>query len=75
MVYAPSEVSLLQFYENIEYSDPSKTYVGQSPIKVVRLKVPTNLLLTETALLDKKYLKVLYNGDEWYVDEDDVSKL
>jgi len=75
LVYAPSEVSLLQFYENIKYDDPSKTYVGQSPIKVVRLKVPTNLLLTETALLDKKYLKVLYNGDEWYVDEDDVSKL
>jgi hypothetical protein len=75
LVYAPSEVKLLQFYENIDYGDPTKTYIGKSPIKICRLPAPTNLLLTETKLLDKKYLKVLYDGDEWYVDENDINTI
>ena len=74
LVYAPSEVSLLKFNDNIKHEDITKTYVGPSPIKILKLKVPTNLLLTETSLLDKKYLKVLYKGDEWYVDESDINK-
>ena len=75
LVYVPSEVSLLQFNDNIEHLDPEKTYVGPSPIKIHRLKMPTNLLLVGPILLDKKYLKVLYNGDEWYVDKGDVNKI
>tara|TARA_R110000851_G_C12632893_1_gene518049 strand:- start:196 stop:462 length:267 start_codon:yes stop_codon:yes gene_type:complete len=75
LIYAPSEVQLLQFDDIIIKFDPSQTYIGPSPIKVFQLKRPTNLLLTETSMLDKKYLKVLYNGDEWYVNEKDVSEI
>jgi hypothetical protein len=74
LVYVPSEVRLLQFHD-IDYFDPKKTYVGKSPIKVCRLPSPGHLLLTGTTLLDKKYLKVLYNGDEWYVDENDINTI
>ena len=67
LIYAPSEVQLLQFDDIIIKFDPSQTYIGPSPIKVFQL--------TETSMLDKKYLKVLYNGDEWYVNEKDVSEI
>jgi len=75
LVYVPSEVRLLQFLDVDYIVDPKRTYVGKSPIKVCKLKAPTNLLLTGTTLLDKKYLKVLYNGDEWYIDENDINTI
>ena len=75
LVYVPSEVRLLQFYEIDPQFDPQLTYVGKSPIKVCRLPSPGHLLLTGTTLLDKRYLKVLYNGDEWYVDESDINTI
>ena len=75
LVYVPSEVRLLQFLDVEGIVDPRRTYVGKSPIKVYKLKAPTNLLLTGTTLLDKKYLKVLYNGDEWYIDENDINTI
>ena len=36
---------------------------------------PTNLLLASNSLTDKKYLKVLYDGDEWYVDRADINEI
>jgi len=74
LIYVPSEVRLLQFHD-VEHSDPKKTYIGKSPIRICRLPAPTNLLLTETRLTDKRYLKVLYNGDEWYIDENDINTI
>jgi hypothetical protein len=76
LVYVPSEVRLLQFHDiPNEWHSPNDTYVGPSPIKMHRLEKPTNLLLLETDLLDEKYIKVWYNGGEWYVDKDDISYL
>jgi len=70
LVYAPSEVRLLKFHDE-EYTEyPSRR---NTPTKVYRLKAPTNLLLTEAKTTYEKYLKVLYDGDEWYVDENDVN--
>jgi hypothetical protein len=73
LVYAPSEVRLLKFYDE-EYTDYPHIY-SETPTKVYRLKTPTNLLLTETKTAYKKYLKVLYDGDEWYVDENDINTI
>jgi hypothetical protein len=77
LVYAPSEVRLLKFNDP-DYSEytkgilpPDTSYI--TPIKVCRLKAPTNLLLTETMMAYQKYLKVLYDGDEWYIDKNDIN--
>ena len=73
LVYVPSEVKLLQFHDvGIEWKDPYETYIGPSPIKIHRLEKPTNLLLIEDNVLDEKYIKVWYNGAEWYVDKRDI---
>ena len=74
LVYIPSDVKLLQFHENIEHIDPEKTYVGPSPIRVCTLEKPTNLLLIDLGKNGEKYVKVLYDGTEWYVEKQDVSK-
>jgi len=74
LVYVPSEVKLLQFHDiGLESIDPHKTYIGPSPIKVHRLEKPTNLLLMENNLSDEKYIKVWYNGSEWYVNKNDIN--
>tara|TARA_R110000824_G_scaffold67377_8_gene174601 strand:+ start:41393 stop:41647 length:255 start_codon:yes stop_codon:yes gene_type:complete len=75
LVYVPSEVRLLQFNDTIEYFNPEETYIGPSPIKMHQLKRPINLLLMETNLLDEKYIKVWYDGGEWYVDKSDVNNI
>ena len=74
LVYIPSEVVLSQFNE-IDDIDLEKIYIGPSPMKILRLERPANLLLTEIKLLDKKYVKVWYNGEEWHVDKHDVNML
>jgi len=73
LVYVPSEVKLLQFHDVGIEIDPRKTYIGPSPIKVHRLEKPTNLLLMENNLSDEKYIKVWFNGSEWYVDKRDIN--
>lgn len=68
LVYVPSEVVLLQFYEE----EKARRSV---PVKVHRLERPTNLLLMEANLENEKYVKVWHRGDEWYVKRCDISDI
>ena len=73
LIYVPSEVQLLQFTDlGDKHLDVEVTYVGPSPIKTYRLEKPSNLLLIENDTHDVSYVKVLYNGEEWYVSKKDI---
>jgi hypothetical protein len=74
LVYIPADVKLIQFHDNIKHINPKETYIGASPVRVYTLKKPSNLLLVDLGKLGEKYIKVLYGGDEWYVEKQDVSK-
>lgn len=75
LVYAPSEVRLLKFHER-ELREPELRHVlTEVPTRVHQLKSPTNLLLTQTSTPYGNYLKVLYDGDEWYVERKDINTI
>ena len=74
LVYIPADVKLLQFHDNVKHINPAETYIGPSPIKIYTLKKPNNLLLVDLGETGERYVKVLYSGDEWYVEKQDVSK-
>lgn len=66
LLYIPAEVMLTQFHANI---------LGLNwPIKVCTLQKPSNLLLVDLGDHGEKYIKVLYDGAEWYVEKQDVNK-
>lgn len=76
LVYAPSEVKLLKFHEHEHSSAPQLQRMAMKvPARVHQLKAPTNLLLTQTKTPYGDYLKVLYDGDEWYVEEKDINTI
>jgi len=76
LVYAPSEVRLLKFHEQENFSGTQlQRMAAKVPTKVYHLKAPTNLLLTQTSTPYGNYLKVLYDGDEWYVERRDINTI
>ena len=75
LVYLPAEVKLLQFNKSIADIDPDKTYVGPSPMKVKKLSKPTSALVVEINAEDTQFYKVLYEGQQWYVDKKDIGEV
>ena len=75
LVYLPAEVTLMQFNKNINDIDPEKTYIGPSPMKVKKLKKPTSVLIVEINADETHFHKILYEGQQWYVDKKDVGEV
>lgn len=76
LVYAPSEVRLLKFHDQEQRDGPQlQRMLTKVPAKIHHLKTPTNLLLTQTNTPYGNYLKVLYDGDEWYVEKKDINTI
>ena len=76
LVYAPSEVRLLKFHEHDRLTTTQlQRGAMKVPTRIHQLKAPTNLLLTQTRTPYRDYLKVLYDGDEWYVEEKDINTI
>jgi len=66
LVYVPSRVELYKF---VDSADVGPTYAGFK--EVHHLDKPMNLLLLENTS-EHKFVKVWYNGEEWFVDKTDV---
>ena len=74
LVYVPAETTLVKFNKEVENIDIplDKTYIGPSPLKVNKLERPMYLLLVESGLIEEKYIKVWYAGEDWCVRHKDV---
>ena len=74
LVYIPAETMLVKFNKDIETLDIplDKTYIGPAPLKINKLKRPQYLLLVEEELVEEKYIKVFYAGEDWCVQKKDV---
>ena len=73
LIYAPADVMIMKFNENIKRLDTTKTYIGPAPIKVHHLAKPMRLLVVETESTEEKYLKVLFNGAKWHINKSDIA--
>ena len=71
LVYVPAETRLLQYNKEINDIDPEKTYIGPAPIKFDTSNKPLNLLLLEVDT-DNSHVKVLYQGEEWFVEKKNI---
>ncbi len=69
LVYVPSKVELYKFNESV---DIGPQYFGFKQVEI--LEKPMNLLLLESTS-DNKFVKVWYDGEEWFVDKRDIRDL
>ena len=73
LVYIPSHVNMYKFHDRSPWLPPDPAQHGVFKQYVIFYS-PKTLLLTENKLLFKKYYKVWYGGDEWYVLHSDVKQ-
>lgn len=62
LVYVPSDVTMCKFDKNVV------------AYKYLKTEVPKSVLLVGENVLDKWY-PVLYNGEQWYVEERNLFEL
>tara|TARA_R110000824_G_scaffold68140_1_gene176414 strand:+ start:5804 stop:6028 length:225 start_codon:yes stop_codon:yes gene_type:complete len=67
LVYIPSRS---EFYKT-GHNQNTKWEV-HNITEFIRVEKPINALLLESPSIENSYVRVLYNGEEWYIDKNDV---